>query len=197
MSRASPPRVGAVVLAAGASTRLGTPKQLLVHAGEPLVRRAAAAALAAGAASVVVVLGAHADAVAVALAGLPVTLHRHGRWSDGMASSLAAGIAALGDGCDGTLLTLVDQPLVDTPALAELLAVFDATHRVVAAEYAGTLGAPAVVAHEHLPSLLASLSGDTGAGRWLRAHAAQVTRVPLPAAAFDVDTAADAERLMP
>jgi len=66
-------RVAAVVLAAGASTRLGTPKQLVEYAGEPLVRRAAGAALGSGARPVIVVLGADADRVARALAGLPAS----------------------------------------------------------------------------------------------------------------------------
>lgn len=194
------PAVGAVLLAAGAATRFGGPKQLAPYAGAPLVRRAAAAALAAGARPVVVVLGAHADAVRPALEGLAgVAAVTHAAWAEGLASSLAAGVRALLDAapCDGVLLTLADQPLVDAAALRSLLDRFDEAHRVVAAAYAGTVGAPAVIGREHLADLLATLAGDAGAGRWLRARLPLVTRVPLPAAALDVDTAEDAARLPP
>lgn len=193
-------RVGAVVLAAGASTRLGRPKQLVCYAGEPLVRRAARAAVDAGAQPVVVVLGARAAEVAPALDGvIGVEVITHAYWADGLGASLAAGVRALdalaGDVLpDGVLLTVCDQPLVDARALGTLLAAFDGPESAAAAEYGGTLGVPAVIGHAHLDALRA-LSGDAGAGRWLRAHAARVTRVPLPGAAFDVDTEADVARL--
>lgn len=185
------------MLAAGASTRLGAPKQLVVYRGEPLVRRAAMAATAAGATPVVVVLGAHADAIAPTLAGVPdVSCVRHEHWARGLASSLAAGIRAsmsLAD-CDGVLITVSDQPLVGSASLRELLAAFDDARRIIAAEYADTVGVPAVVGREHFDNLL-QLTGDVGAGRWLRARLPAVTRVPMPEAAADVDTAADAARL--
>ena len=198
-------RVGAVVLAAGASSRLGYPKQLVAHEGAPLVRRAAEAARDAGARPVLVVLGAGADAIAPALEAVPgVQVHVHPDWADGLASSLGAGLRALAaatradasgaDPCDGVLVTLADQPLVDAGALRRLLDAFAAGARVVAARYADALGAPAVFGREHLGALCA-LEGDHGAGRWLRAHRALVTAVPMDAAALDVDTPADVARL--
>jgi len=191
-------RVAAVVLAAGGSSRFGSAKQLALHAGEPLVRRAAVAAVDAGASPVFVVLGARADEVERALDGLAgVTLLRHEGWAEGLASSLAAGVraAAADASCDGVLLTLADQPLVDAAALRTLLDAFGPARRIVAAEYAGTVGAPAVIGREHLDDLVVRLTGDAGAGKWLRARLTDVTRVPLPAAELDVDTADDAARL--
>lgn len=192
-------RVGAVVLAAGGSTRLGRPKQLVRYAGEPLVRRAARAVIDAGARPVVVVLGARAHDVAPALDGVPaLTVVTHARWADGLGASLAAGLRAL-DALDpdtppdGVLLTVCDQPLVDAAALGVLLEAFTGPGCAAAAEYAGTLGVPAVIGRDHLDALRAA-TGDAGAGRWLRAHTALVTRVPLAAAAFDVDTEADVAR---
>ena len=190
-------RVGAVVLAAGASSRLGTPKQLLVHEGEPLVRRAAHAALTAGADPVLVVLGAEAPRVRAALDGLAgVHVVENERWADGLASSLAAGVRALlvAAPVDAVLVTLADQPLVGAAELSALLARFDDAHRIVAAEYAGTVGVPVVVGREHADALLA-LSGDRGAGAWLRSQGDRVAHVPMPAAAVDVDTPDDAARL--
>ena len=192
-------RVGAVVLAAGASSRLGMPKQLLVHEGEALVRRAARAAILAGADPVLVVLGADASRVRAALDGLAgVHVVENERWSDGLASSLAAGVRALlvAAPVDAVLVTLADQPLVGATELSALLARLGDgdDDRIVAAEYAGTIGVPAVIGREHADALLA-LSGDRGAGAWLRSQGDRVARVPMPAAAMDVDTPDDAARL--
>ncbi len=185
------------MLAAGASTRLGQPKQLLIHQGEPLIRQAAQAAIAAGASPVIVVLGANADVVAPALHSLNgVTLTTNHRWHDGLASSLAAGVTAVmvsAPETDGILIAVSDQPLIDAIALRRLVEKFNEHHRLVAAEYSGTIGVPAIVGREHFDALCA-LEGDTGAGRWLRTRLAHVTRVPTPDAAIDVDTARDAER---
>lgn len=194
--------LAAVVLAAGASTRLGRPKQLVVLDGLPLVRRAALAAHAAvasgGGGPVIVVLGAHAAAVAPALDGLAGTVVvTHAGWADGLAASLGAGVRAAlahAPGSDGLLLTVADQPSVDARALGTLIAAFDGPRRLVAAAYRGVVGVPAIVGREHASALL-GLTGDAGAGRWLRARGAAVTAVPLPEAAIDVDTEADVAAL--
>jgi CTP:molybdopterin cytidylyltransferase MocA len=193
----APRRVAAVVLAAGGSTRLGVPKQLIEFRGASLVRRAVRAAGEAGARPVIVVLGADAASIAQALDGLSSTAVTNERWRDGLASSLAAGIREaqrLDAHCDGALLTTADQPLVDGAALRGLLGAFGEGARLVAAEYSGTIGAPAVIGREHFDALLA-LEGDAGAGRWLRGKGDAVRRIPLPEAAVDIDTAEDAALL--
>ena len=138
------PHVAAVVLAAGASTRLGAAKQLVEFRGVPLVRRAAEAAIAADANPVIVVLGARATEVAGALLDLAgVHLELNERWRDGLASSLVAGVSAatrLDACCDGVLIIAADQPLVDDVALRLLMDAFRAGARLVAAGYSGTIG---------------------------------------------------------
>lgn len=190
-------RVAAVVLAAGASSRFGRPKQLAEHEGLSLVRRAATAAIDAGASPVFVVLGAHAELVSRSLAGLDdVHIVVNEQWASGLASSLARGIGALSSesDSDGVLITLADQPSVDAAALSKLLDAFDVEHRLVVSEYEDAFGVPAVIGREHFGDL-ARLQGDRGAGPWLRDRESQVTKIPLPAAALDIDTADDAERL--
>jgi molybdenum cofactor cytidylyltransferase len=190
-------RIGAIVLAAGGSTRLGFPKQLIVYEGAPLVRRAAMAALQAGASPVVVVLGADAAMVESALSGLDsVTTVLNDKWATGLASSLATGLRAVLEetDCDAVLVTLADQPLVDAAALERLLSAFDAEHRIVAAVYDGTIGVPAVFAREHVAELM-RLTGDAGAGQWLRSRSNEVTCVELGIGALDIDTRADVARL--
>jgi len=192
------PRIGALVLAAGASKRLGSPKQLMVHEGVPLVRRAAIAAVDAGANPVVVVLGANASIIEPALRGLAaVTIVVNADWANGMASSLAAGLRALGDAIeyDAVLITLADQPFVDAGALKRLIAAFDNEHRFVSSEYNGVIGVPAVFAREYVADLM-QLEGDSGAGQWLRRRSGEVTAIPLDAGAVDIDTPADETRLL-
>jgi CTP:molybdopterin cytidylyltransferase MocA len=189
--------VGAVILAAGPSTRLGYSKQLIIHEGEPLVRRAAIAAVEAGAAPVIVVLGAQAEEIVPALALLPsVTLVMNEEWETGLASSLSTGLRAVyqNASCDGVLVMLADQPLIDAAALRQLLNAFNTDDRIIASEYDDTIGVPVVIGREHVPDLM-QLKGDAGAGAWLRKRIGQVTRIPMARAAMDVDTPSDAERL--
>jgi molybdenum cofactor cytidylyltransferase len=161
------------------------------------VRRTAVAALDAGASRVVVVLGANAATIAPALAGLTsVAIAINPHWERGLASSLAAGLSAFlaGEACDAVLVTLADQPLVDGTALRRLVTAFDEEHRIVAAAYDDTIGVPAVFGREHLDDLM-RLTGDRGAGSWLRTRQNEVTRVPLYSAAFDIDRPSDVARL--
>jgi len=163
---------------------------------DPLVKRAANAALDAGASPVVVVLGADYQLIEPALEGLPVELIINHEWQSGLASSLAAGLRALIEvaDCDGVVVTLADQPLVDAQALKRLIAPFDASHRLVAASYEGTIGVPAVFGREYVAELL-HLTGDAGAGAWLRSRSSEVTPVSLDSGGLDIDTPTDAELL--
>jgi CTP:molybdopterin cytidylyltransferase MocA len=92
------------------------------------------------------------------------------------------------------LVTLADQPLVDADALRRLIAAFSRERRIVASGYSDTIGVPALFGWEHAPGL-AGLTGDVGAGGWLRRRRAEVTCVALGAAALDVDRPADVARL--
>jgi CTP:molybdopterin cytidylyltransferase MocA len=199
--------LGAVVLAAGGSTRLGVPKQLVLHEGRPLVVRAVDAALRAGTKPVVVVLGADADAVRAILSDLPVVQAFNARWADGMGTSVAEGLRAIiehAPALRGVLITLADQPLVDDAALGRLLAMWSeadtspedggAHVTIAAAAYAGTLGVPAIFGRAHFDSLR-SLAPGTGAASLLRAADACVLRVPMPEAVMDIDSPVDLDRL--
>jgi len=185
--------IGAIVLAAGGSRRLGFPKQLLTFRGSPLVARAAAAALDAGAHPVIVVLGADSDLAVPVLMGIDgITTVINEGWRSGVASSLTAGIAALlehGD-FDGFLVTLVDQPKIGAAALQRLIDAFDDSHRIVASSYAETIGVPAIFGKEFADELL-KLTGDTGAKQFLLDDTDRVTLVEMPEAEMDIDTVND------
>jgi molybdenum cofactor cytidylyltransferase/nicotine blue oxidoreductase len=180
------------VLAAGESRRLGRSKQLLEVDGQPLVLRAVRAALEQCAAGVVVVTGAVHDEVAAALTEMPVTIVRNDDWREGIGASIRCGVSAVGD--TACLLMLCDQPDVGAAQLAALVDAWRARpEHIAAAGYAGVRGVPAVFP-PRCRDALAGLHGEHGARRLIEAET-DVTVVDMPAAAFDVDTPADARRL--
>ena len=187
----SRPDIAAIILAAGASTRFGAIKQTMDYDGEPLIRRSVNALLQTTATPVIVVLGANADQIREAIKDLNVETVVNESWQSGIASSIAAGTRRVRESnASAALITLADQPLVDSTALSRLIDAFDDSHRVVASSYAGTIGVPAIFAREFFDDL-ESLSGDRGAGQWLRTHADIVTSIPLPEAEVDIDTPED------
>ncbi|HEX7081373.1 MAG TPA: nucleotidyltransferase family protein [Gammaproteobacteria bacterium] len=184
-----------VILAAGGSSRLGAPKQLVRHRGRALVRRAADAAEAAGLPPVVVV-GADALRVRALLARSHprAVVVGNARWADGLATSLRRALTAVPRDARAVLFMLADQPLVDAGSLARLIEAWRRRpSQAAAARYAGRLGVPAIIPRRAWAELRA-LSGDVGARRLLE-RAPRVTEVDLPEAAFDVDTPEDLARL--
>ncbi|RKH47369.1 nucleotidyltransferase family protein [Corallococcus sp. AB049A] len=186
--------VAIVLLAAGGSSRLGQPKQLLRHEGTSLVRRAAERALAASPV-VTVVLGAKRDEVGAELRGLAVRCVDNPGWALGQGSSLHAGLRVLPPDVDGALLMLCDQLRVDTDHLRSLIATFERTHApIVASAYAGTRGVPALFSRALFPEL-AALEPTGGARGLIARDPSRVVEVPLPGGEEDVDTAEDVLRL--
>lgn len=187
-------RFGAVILAAGASTRMGTPKQLLPVEGRPLIVRTVEAALASPAWPVIVVLGARAEQIRPVLARLPVLIAENPAWAEGMAASIRAGLTTLRQfsrALDGVLVALCDQPGFSAGTIEQLLAAQRQHGRgIVAAHYHGRNGAPAFFLREHFPAL-AALTGEEGARALLNGTPESVTSVDLPALGVDLDTPAD------
>jgi len=185
------PEHGAIVLAAGASTRLGQPKQLIDVDGEPLLRRAAQWAIATRPCDAVVVLGHDADLIGTALDGIDVRTLRIADAATGMAASLRAGIEALDARCAGALIVLTDQLALSGAHLDALCATWRADPtRAVASAYAGVVGVPAVLPRAWFADIVA-LRGDVGARALLRTRRNEVIGVPAPELAWDVDTAED------
>ena len=190
------PRVAAVLLAAGASSRMGTAKQLLRIGGESLVRRAVQTALASRCDRVLVVVGAHADRVRTELAGLPLRIVEAADWQEGLSASIRCGVAAARSdppSADAVVLMVTDQPRMTTSHLDALVdALAEEAAERVASGYAGTVGVPALFGRRHFDALC-SLRGDRGAKDLLQEDMGTLVTVPFPDAAFDVDTPEDAE----
>jgi CTP:molybdopterin cytidylyltransferase MocA len=193
-------RVAGVVLAAGGSSRLRRPKQLVLYEDLPLVVRAARTALATGAEPVVMVLGAHAEEVRAMLSAVAVTPVVNSQWNQGMGTSVATGVKAVisqAPSVAAILIMLADQPLVSDAALRRLIKAWsDSDPRsIAAAAYADTFGVPAVFGRSHFQALC-SLPPAAGAARVIRQANSRVRRVAMPEAALDIDTPGDVERLM-
>jgi molybdenum cofactor cytidylyltransferase len=184
--------VAAIILAAGEARRMGQTKQLIPFGKGTLVSHAIDTALAAGFAPVIVVVGAQADLVQASIATKPVEIAYNSAWRSGMGSSIAAGVRQhqqLQAESAAVAILLADQPLVTTNHLLEMKRLLLTSGApVVAAEYNGTVGVPALF-RRTLLSQLAALSGEAGAKGLLRDPKA--VRFDLPEAGTDIDTPAD------
>ncbi|HEV2700880.1 MAG TPA: nucleotidyltransferase family protein [Steroidobacteraceae bacterium] len=189
------PSVHVIVLAAGASTRFGSPKQLVRLKGRPLLHLAVSRAVEVAGQSVTVVLGANAAELAPLLRHTPATVVINRDWAEGMGSSVRTGVARVPAAADAALLMLADQPAVTAEDLRRLVGTWRRQPRcMVAAHYAGTSGVPAIFPREDFPALCA-LRGDAGARALLKGGGERLVRVPLPSAAIDIDTPEDLLKL--
>lgn len=177
----------AVLLAAGASTRLGQPKQLLTRHGEPLVRAMARLLLATQPRELIVVLGAQAGDVAAALGELPHLAVINPDFADGLSTSLQCAAEALRRSHAPVLVAACDQPALSTANLEALLReARKAPAQCAATVHGDHLGIPAVVAG-YVFQQSQALHGDRGLGGWLSATEG-VARIDAPDLAFDIDT---------
>ena len=191
------PKVAAVVLAAGGSTRMGQPKQLLTVRGRPMLRSVSEAVCAIGLEQVVVVVGAHRDAVMKALDGLSVTVIVNEEWFCGLSSSLRAGIGALRPGIEAALVVLADQPALTPELLSTLVDRYRASGApIVAPVHRGQRGNPVLFDRALFTELMA-VEGDTGGRQILKRHEQEVDQVETMDSAIlmDIDTWQDYERL--
>ena len=195
--------VGAVLLAAGAGTRLGgRPTALLELGGVPLVLRQLIALSGAGVDEVVVVLGHHADAVEAAVRQFPITLARNPSPDDGQASSVRIGLQALSSRLDAVIVALADQPLIDAQDIVDLIGMFkkrgDAAMvvpRVTAAGGDPEPGSP-VMFDAALGEQWLSAGADLAGRRWHDRHPGRVRWFDTDNRRYrvDIDTPEDLER---
>lgn len=186
--------VAAIILAAGAATRMGSLKQLLTVGKGTLVEHAVAQALEAAFDPVIVVVGSESDSVRSTLAVQPVAIVENGYWQSGMGSSIAAGVRylqSLDIDSAAVAILLADQPLVKATHLRAMRDHFShAGAGILAAHYNDRLGVPAIFKRS-LFTALTALDPASGARSLLRDPVQQVTAFDLPEAAIDIDTPED------
>jgi molybdenum cofactor cytidylyltransferase len=179
------------VLAAGPSSRFGSPKQLVRLGGSPVVHAMAATAASVGGGSVTVILGAHAREVAPALRTSSASVALNRDWQEGLASSIRAAVRTAPPASDGLLLLLGDQVAVTTDDLRRLWTAWRRHPVLIAAAlFEGATGLPAIFPRWAFTDLL-ELRGDRDATRVLRANADRVVRVPMSNAGVALDTPED------
>jgi CTP:molybdopterin cytidylyltransferase MocA len=185
--RAVVPRCAGLLLAAGAGSRLGTPKALVSVGGELLVDRGARMLADGGCAPVVVVLGARAADVTARADLEDAVVVVNDAWADGIGSSLRVGLRALADlGADSAVIALADQPRIGADVVRRLLAAPAVTPAVVAS-YGGKPGNPVRLDASVWPEVAAAATGDVGARAWMRAHPEHVQAVACDDLGSDVD----------
>lgn len=195
------PSVGLILLAAGASTRMGRPKQLLSYGGHTLLRNAAEMAAASVCRPILVVLGANANELQHEIDDLLVRSVINERWAEGMGSSIQVGVRALktydrADRIEALVLMLCDQPSVTAAVIDNLVTTYHSNSKgIIASQYGRTLGVPALFGRKYFDEL-ATISGTKGAKHLITAHATEVLRVPFPKGITDIDTPEDYQLLL-
>lgn len=189
--------IAAVVLAAGASARMGQPKLLLTHRGVPLLRRAVDAAFTGGCDEAIVVLGADRARYQPLLQGTAARAVHNPEFARGMSTSIRAGIEALSEDTQAAVIMLADQPFITAEIIRALIETYRTSGmKIVASEYGGVRGVPVLFDRALFLELLV-LEGDQGARQVMAIYTTHMTAVEIPAgAALDVDTSDDARSLL-
>jgi molybdenum cofactor cytidylyltransferase len=193
------PRIGIIILAAGASTRMGTPKQLLPYQGRNFLQHTVEVAIASVCRPIILVLGAYAERIQQELSDFPVQVVENLQWNEGMSASIRVGISALNaldDKIEAVVLLVCDQPFVSAEIINQLVSAYHSTGKqIVASEYAGTLGVPALFSRRFF-SELTSLREAQGAKKVIMKYPDDVFPISFFEGAIDIDTRKDYEQLM-
>ena len=192
------PNVGIIILAAGASTRMGSPKQLLFYQGESLINHTIKNAIASICDPVILVLGANAEHIIAKINQPQITIVKNPDWHLGMSSSIRCGIITLLNHTptiEAVVITVCDQPFLTAEIINSLVESYSYTGKpIIACEYADTLGVPVLFSQNFFTELV-NLSADVGARKIIKTHRKDVFTISFPAGAIDIDTPTDYQQL--
>ncbi|WP_414517726.1 nucleotidyltransferase family protein [Nostoc sp. PCC 9305] len=191
--------IAIMILAAGASTRMGTPKQLLLYQGRSFLQYITEIAIASVCQPVVVVLGANAEQIHPQIKQLPIKVVKNSDWASGMSTSIKSGLELLNNlpqKIEAVVITLCDQPFVSPQIINQLVDTYYSTKKpIIACEYGDTLGVPALFSQTFF-SELATLKETSGAKRVINHNLNEVFSIPFPLGGIDIDTPKDYEQLL-
>lgn len=188
----------AIILAAGQSSRLGKPKQLLKYQNKTLLQHAMDTTKQSTVQSVIVVLGSNADLISNDIDPSGIHLVINNDWQSGMASAICCGIQSLrrlDSNVDAVILMVCDQPFVSPDLLDNLIEKQQETGKlIIASQYDDTIGTPALFYKELFMELLA-LEGDSGAKKIIMQHSNLLATISFPKGSIDIDTIDDYKAL--
>lgn len=180
-----------IILAAGRSARLGSPKQLLPYRDKTLLQHSIDAALGSNAKPIIAVLGSGMEIIEHELVRDKIFISENTSWENGMASSISCGLNALNNlapGIESVILMVCDQPFINPGLLNDLIKKQKSSgSSIVASFYENTIGTPALFHKKHFPEL-ASLEGDTGARSLFKKYAETLQIIPFDKGGIDIDT---------
>jgi molybdenum cofactor cytidylyltransferase len=184
--------ISAILLAAGESTRMGRPKQLLPWHGKTLLQHSLESIINSAADEIILVLGHEADRIGKSLPALPAKIVINPDYKQGMASSLRQGLAAMDQGSEAFLVLLADQPGIGPEIINTLIRAFrqaDPRRGIVRPVYRGQRGHPVLIGAQYLQEAL-QLQGDVGARRILMNHPEDILEIDVDQDAVlkDIDT---------
>ena len=192
-------KVPLILLAAGESKRMGSPKQLLPYKGSSLIRYTTSMAATSVCGPVIVVLGANSKLISPEINDLPIHISYNPQWQKGMSTSIIAGIytlLAIKIDFDAIVLALADQPLITDQIYNRLVEYYYSKYSLaIASSYSGTFGVPALFDSTLLPELL-NIRCQGGAKQILSRYSDHSSNLDLPEAAIDIDTPADYQKLL-
>ncbi len=185
----------AIILAAGESSRFGSPKQLADWQENNLLQHTINITESFFDKNIIVVLGANAELIQSRLDKSDVTIETNNDWQSGISSSIQAGIKALPDDTEAVMILLCDQPLLEKSSLKKLISLWQQQRNsIVASEYQDTVGVPAIFPAAFF-SQLEALQGDKGAKQLLISMKKRLLTVSVPEASMDIDTQNDFNNL--
>jgi molybdenum cofactor cytidylyltransferase len=185
---------GIILLAAGKSSRLGKPKQLVLFNGKSLLKHGVEVAVDAITEPVIVVLGANPELLEKELENKPVTTVINSEWEEGMASSIRCGLKKLleiSPKVEAAIIMVCDQPFVTSELLAGLIEKYRETRKpIITSSYENTKGTPALF-DKSVFALLLDLNGDSGAKKIMKENPDWVSEIEFPLGKIDIDTEED------
>ncbi len=190
-------KTGIIILAAGNSSRMGEPKQLMMYNNKTFLQHIIGEAINALLDPVICVTGYQSDLISESISDLEATVVYNERWSEGMGSGISAGIKqVLLSDVDSVILTVSDQPHVSSDLFRMMLEMkAQSGKRIVACSYAGTLGTPVLFSKEYF-NQLKSLNGNQGAKNIVKLNLPDVCSVEFEKGNIDIDTKEDYKNLI-